>query len=426
MSKIDPEIRQYVEEHIIPRYAAFDKAHQADHVNMVIEQSMRLAAHEPGIDCDMAYVTAAFHDLGLINGRENHHTDSRKILESDEFIKAHFTPGQIRMMGEAVEDHRASKSGRPRNIYGLIVAEADRFIDCETIIRRTVQYGLKNYPALDLEGHYNRTIAHLSEKYGPDGYLKIWMPESDNAIRLEQLRRVIADKSALRTLFDRIFEEETVRSIRNIIFDFDGTLVDTAPLIIHTMQEAMRAMQLPLRTEAECRASIGLRLEEIPALLWSDRTGISEEYARTYRRIFDTLKRPLSVQCFPGVLDTIATLHNSGIRMAIASSRSHKSLEEYVSQFGLGDCFSMLIGGNDVQRGKPAPDPVLTILDTLGWDARETLTVGDATVDILMGKAAGTHTCAVTYGNGTESALASTHPDHIISDITTLRDIVNG
>ena len=141
MEKIDASLREYVETHIIPRYAEFDKAHQADHVNMVIGQSLKLAASDPKINCDMVYAAAAFHDLGLINGRENHHRDSRKILENDKFIRAHFTPDQIRIMGEAVEDHRASKSGKPRNEYGLIVAEADRFIDGETIIRRTVQYG---------------------------------------------------------------------------------------------------------------------------------------------------------------------------------------------------------------------------------------------------------------------------------------------
>lgn len=206
---IDHSLREYVQLHIIPRYSAFDKAHQADHVNMVIEQSLLIASRMPEVDINMVYVTAAFHDLGLVNGRENHHIDSRRILETDEFIKSRFTPEQIRLMGEAVEDHRASRSGRPRNDYGLIVAEADRFIDSETIIRRTVQYGLKNYPELDREGHLKRTISHLREKYGPDGYLKIWLPWSDNAARLEKLRLIIADPVALSELFYRIYDEET-------------------------------------------------------------------------------------------------------------------------------------------------------------------------------------------------------------------------
>lgn len=209
MDAIDTELRQYIETRIIPQYASFDKAHQADHVNMVISQCLKLASRMPGIDMSMAYVTAAFHDLGLINGREKHHIDSRAILEKDEFIKSRFTPVQIRLMGEAVEDHRASKTGKPRNDYGLIVAEADRFIDSETIIRRTIQYGLKHYPDLDREGHYRRTVEHLEKKYGYNGYLKIWLPWSDNVERLDALRRVIADSSKIHELFDQIFREET-------------------------------------------------------------------------------------------------------------------------------------------------------------------------------------------------------------------------
>lgn len=206
---VSPDIIDYVETEIIPRYASFDKAHREDHVRMVIEQSLSLAKHKPTMDMDMVYVIAAFHDLGLINGRENHHKDSRKIVETDDFVKRHFSPEQIKIMGEAVEDHRASNSSAPRNEYGLIVAEADRIIDPETIIRRTVQYGLAHYPQFDKAGHYQRTIEHLYEKYGPEGYLKILIPWSDNAKNLKKLHALLDDKARLDNIFCRIFDEET-------------------------------------------------------------------------------------------------------------------------------------------------------------------------------------------------------------------------
>lgn len=209
LKPVSLEIIDYVEREVIPRYDSFDKAHQENHVRMVIEQSLILAEHEPTMNTDMVYVIAAFHDLGLINGRENHHRDSRKILEADEFVKVHFTPEQILIMGEAVEDHRTSNSQKPRNEYGLIVAEADRFIDPETIIRRTIQYGLANYPQLDRAGHYQRTIAHLHEKYGPKGYLKVWIPWSDNAKNLKKLHALLTEKPRLDEIFNRIFDEET-------------------------------------------------------------------------------------------------------------------------------------------------------------------------------------------------------------------------
>lgn len=209
LKPVSPEIIDYVEREIIPRYAAFDKAHQENHVRMVIEQCLKLAEHTPSINSDMVYIIAAFHDLGLVNGRENHHKDSRKVLETDAFVKSHFTRKQIVTMGRAVEDHRASNQKKPRNGYGLLVAEADRFIEPETIIRRTIQYGLANYPQLDRAGHYQRTIEHLNEKYGPNGYLKVWIPWSDNAGNLKKLHTLLNDKSRLGDIFNRIFDEET-------------------------------------------------------------------------------------------------------------------------------------------------------------------------------------------------------------------------
>ena len=79
----------------------------------------------------------------------------------------------------------------------MLVAEADRVIDGETIIRRTVQFGMKHYPDLDFDGHIERAISHLREKYGRGGYLKLWIPWSDNAARLAELQDIIADDEAV-------------------------------------------------------------------------------------------------------------------------------------------------------------------------------------------------------------------------------------
>lgn len=207
--KVNADIVAYVEREIIPRYATFDKAHREDHARMVIEQSLLLAEKMPETNADMVYIVAAYHDLGLTNGRTNHHRDSRLILEADPFLQAHFTPEQMSTMGCAVEDHRASLSSCPRNSYGLIVAEADRFINADTIIRRTVQYGLSHYPELDRNGHRQRAMQHLQEKYGRNGYLKIWIPWSENARRLQNLQTLLDEPQKLDEIFERIFTEET-------------------------------------------------------------------------------------------------------------------------------------------------------------------------------------------------------------------------
>lgn len=198
-------IRQYIESEIIPRYDNFDAAHGRDHVEYVISQSLKLSEHYD-VDRDMVYVIAAYHDTGLAVDRKTHHLESGRIIRSDRNLRQWFSEGQIETMARAVEDHRASSDHEPRSIYGKIVAEADRQIDPETIIRRTVQYGLSHYPELDREGHWQRMLDHLNEKYAEGGYLRLWIPESDNAGKLKEMHEIIKDRDYLESLFDRFYE----------------------------------------------------------------------------------------------------------------------------------------------------------------------------------------------------------------------------
>lgn len=204
---IRSEIVEYVEREIVPRYDGFDRAHRRDHAHMVIKRSIELATRL-GANREMAYVVAAYHDTGLAVGRDVHHTESRRILLEDERLRAWFTDEEIATMGDAVEDHRASSKHPPRTIYGRIVAEADRLIEPRTILRRTVQYTLANHPELDREEGYLRLVEHMREKYDYGGYLRLWIEQSDNARRLEELRRIIADRAELRRLYDEIYDEE--------------------------------------------------------------------------------------------------------------------------------------------------------------------------------------------------------------------------
>ena len=216
---MDPRLKEYIAQEILPRYTHFDKAHQLDHIQTVIDQSAALAgqleAEGTPVDPDMVYVIAAYHDLGIVNGRENHHTDSGKILMADPVLRQYFTPEQLETMKEAVEDHRASAKRAPRSIYGRIVAEADRQIDPRTIVLRTVQYGLEHYPELDKAGHLARAKAHLAEKYGEGGYLKLWFQDSPNARKLAELRTMMADEEAMDALLEDIWLHEMPDQVRH-------------------------------------------------------------------------------------------------------------------------------------------------------------------------------------------------------------------
>ena len=213
-------MNNYIYNIIIPQYAAFDAAHREDHALTVIDQAMKLLDAMPQwlekqenadtqwlveVDRNILKMAAACHDLGLVNGRDRHHLDSGEIIRKDENLKQWFSLEEIEVIAQAAEDHRASGTHDPRSIYGKLVAEADRVIDADTIIRRTIQFGFKHYPGLDREAHIERAVSHLKEKYGRGGYLKLWIPWSDNAVRLNALQDIIADDSAIRSEVEKSY-----------------------------------------------------------------------------------------------------------------------------------------------------------------------------------------------------------------------------
>lgn len=201
------DLMEFVEREILPRYSEFDKAHQLSHAQSVIRNSQEIATR-CGADIDMCYTIAAYHDLGLSEARAIHHIAGGKILENDVRLRKWFSPQQIRIMKEAIEDHRASASRAPRSLYGKIVAEADRDLAPEHVIRRTIQFSLSNYLEKTKEEHFDRVVDHLNQKYSEHGYIRLWIPNSPNEEKLRELRNIIADPERLRKMFEQIYEEE--------------------------------------------------------------------------------------------------------------------------------------------------------------------------------------------------------------------------
>ncbi|MCM1141575.1 MAG: HAD family hydrolase [Muribaculum sp.] len=200
----------------------------------------------------------------------------------------------------------------------------------------------------------------------------------------------------------------------NYIFDFDGTLMDTSGVILATIKATIKKMGLPGKTDDECRYIIGIRTDEAGQYLYPD-SGISNvEFAKVFRSNYDRLKKNAHEETFPGVMETLSKLRESGHGLAIASSRRLASLYDYLDGLDIRDWFACIVGADSVTKGKPNPEPVLTVLKTLDWDAKDTLVVGDADVDIIMGNAAGCKTCAVTYGNGSVVSLKAANPNYMI------------
>ena len=206
-NSVSLDLMEFIEKNILPRYSEFDKAHNMEHVTRVVRRSLEIA-RKLGADLNMAYTVAAYHDLGLSGPRAVHHITSGKILMADARLKRWFSQEQMKIMKEAVEDHRASASHAPRSIYGKIVAEADRDLEPEKVFRRTVQFGLSNYSEMDKEQQWRRFCEHMENKYSQNGYIKLWISGSPNEQSLRVIRKTIEDKRMLREVFDRIYDEE--------------------------------------------------------------------------------------------------------------------------------------------------------------------------------------------------------------------------
>ena len=209
-----------------------------------------------------------------------------------------------------------------------------------------------------------------------------------------------------------------------IIFDFDGTLADTRGLIVKTMQQTLEALGLESRTDDQCASMIGLPLKQAFTDLIPMSDEMGEQCVETYRRIFNENNAVYVIPTFPHVMETLHQLHEQGYILTIASSRSNRSLREFVNDMDLNDVISYVLGAEDVTRAKPHPDPVLQTLETFGCKPKDALVVGDTWYDIEMGNRAGVKTCGVTYGNGTREELIQAGTDYLVDDFGELVHII--
>lgn len=213
---------------------------------------------------------------------------------------------------------------------------------------------------------------------------------------------------------DLFTNPEILSGIRLVIFDFDGTLGDSQKLITDTMLATIERLNLPKRSREECARTIGLPLKECFSSIIPMSDEQAEECAKVYSEIFNVKNVPGVVKAFPGVVETLERLSSQGILMSIASSRSHRTLAKLMDELDLLKYITYLIAADDVVDKKPAAESVLKTLRHFNVEAHETLVVGDAEFDILMGRNAGTHTCGVTYGNGSKESLEAAGAEWIV------------
>lgn len=211
---MDKELKEYIKNEIKSKYKNFDKGHNIAHFNFVtkncVNYGKQLIDKGEKVDLDIAYIVGAYHDIGIIMGREGHAFSSGKILRNDKMLKNFYSEEIIEMMAQAVEDHSSHLSYEPRNIYGKIVADADRNNTKYLVFSRPIKYGLKNeQKGMSKEWHINRVYNFVNSKFGRNGYVKYQLDIPDTKKEQNKVWQLLDDEKKCKLYIEGLFDEIT-------------------------------------------------------------------------------------------------------------------------------------------------------------------------------------------------------------------------
>jgi phosphoglycolate phosphatase-like HAD superfamily hydrolase len=213
--------------------------------------------------------------------------------------------------------------------------------------------------------------------------------------------------------------------LKLIVWDFDGTLADSRPLIVAGMEHALHGLNLqdlPGIRQAWL-AQVGLPVEEGLRRTFASTNVDPAEVLKVYRT-FDWLGHEHLLRPFSGMSELIHELHGLNVRMAIASSKRTVPLRRQVQVFGWEECFDLLVTPDDVQDGKPHPESLEICLKTYDLAPSEALMIGDTPFDLEMAKRAGVPSVAVGHGFYDRESLLEWEPYAYAEDVPALRKIL--
>ena len=193
---MNKELVDYIEKEIFPLYNKNEEGHGLKHIETVIERSLKFAK-DYDANIDMVYIIAAYHDLGHHIDRKRHEIISAQIFIEDENMKKWFSDEQRKIIKDAIEDHRASSNHEPRTIYGKIVSTADRtIVKIDNTIKRSYSYGKRNYQGITEEEQIQKVYEHLKDKYGENGYAKVYLEDKEFDEAMKEFRKALKDKDS--------------------------------------------------------------------------------------------------------------------------------------------------------------------------------------------------------------------------------------
>lgn len=191
---VDSELKKHIEHDVFPEYKKNEPAHNLKHIKYVIDRSFKFAHTVPGINYNIVFTVAAYHDIGHYVDPKNHEVESAKIMLKDKKLKRFFTKDELEIIKEAIEDHRASSDHEPRSIYGKIVSTADRNNTVESCLFRSYSYGKKLHPDYTDDELFNRAYEHLNMKFGENGYAKFFFEDEEYEKFLLEIRKLLSNK----------------------------------------------------------------------------------------------------------------------------------------------------------------------------------------------------------------------------------------
>lgn len=201
------------------------------------------------------------------------------------------------------------------------------------------------------------------------------------------------------------------------IFDFDGTLVDSAPGIVDVMKDVVNEYKFNPEILQSWSHMIGVPLLKQIEILFPDKlASFHEEVAAVYREIYDT-KTIEICPLFPGLEEMLRKLKDAEILISIASSKRRNLIDVVLEHHSLADYFSIVVGATDITQHKPHPESILLTAKKLNIPLSNTVVIGDSTYDLDMAKNAGVDAIGVTTGIHTREHLQQSEPKHIVDGL---------
>ncbi|CAH2215305.1 HD domain-containing protein [Tepidibacter aestuarii] len=205
---INKELKNYIEENILPLYYNLDDAHTIDHARDVIEKSIKLSSFFNNIDENLVYAIAAYHDVGLASGdRKNHHIESEIFVRNDDKLKTFFSDEEINIIAVGCREHRTSSKETPSSVYSCIVSDADGTDPIEIMIERSYHYAHKNYTCEILKNDnkiYEDIYDHLLNKYGKNGYCRYHLKESYTLFNKKEIEDILDNEESFKTIYNEV------------------------------------------------------------------------------------------------------------------------------------------------------------------------------------------------------------------------------